>query len=208
MIINPMEPRNSSAYPATLITVYRMIVIPVLLWLMISGHERSFLYLVSFNLVMNVVCSLIPHHYKKHSYFGTKVDALVADTQVVIAVIVLLLMNPGFTLKQWPVLTALVSLFLTQQLVTFLSYRKITMYHTWLSKLAAMVQAVFFLVMFFTPGPHEKMFYVVSFITALEIIEEILLVVLLPEWKGDVPGLYSILRSGNSNRNNNQDDSP
>jgi CDP-diacylglycerol--glycerol-3-phosphate 3-phosphatidyltransferase len=77
--------------------------------------------------------------------------------------------------------------------MAFLRYRTITSFHTYLAKLAAILQGSFLLLLFFVQNPPITLFYAVVIITALELIEECILVVLLPKWTANVKGLYWVL---------------
>ena len=68
-----------------------------------------------------------------------------------------------------------------------------TNFHTWLAKTAALLQGIFLLLTFFTGQPYLLLFYTAAIVTMLELIEEIILVYLLPEWKMNVRGLYWVL---------------
>ena len=69
-----------------------------------------------------------------------------------------------------------------------------TGFHTWLAKAAAVMQAIFLLLLFFLPKPVYIMFYVMTSITILDLMEEIAMVLLLPQWEADVKGLYWVIK--------------
>ena len=69
-----------------------------------------------------------------------------------------------------------------------------TGFHTWLAKTAALLQGVFLLLVFFTDRPSMPLFYAAAIITILQLIEEIILVHLLPQWQTNVKGLYWVLK--------------
>ena len=73
-------------------------------------------------------------------------------------------------------------------------YGKISSFHTYLAKIAALLQGGFLILLFFLPEPPLTLFYIASAVTILEIVEEMILVVLLPKWKINVHGLYWALK--------------
>jgi cardiolipin synthase len=73
-------------------------------------------------------------------------------------------------------------------------YGRQTSFHTLLAKVAAVLQAAFLLLLFFLPQPLIILFYVTAAVTALDLVEETILVALLPHWQANVKGLYSIRR--------------
>ena len=77
-----------------------------------------------------------------------------------------------------------------------------TGFHTWLAKTAALLQGIFLLLVFFTDQPFMPLFYAAAIITILQLIEEIILVHLLPQWQANVKGLYWVLKN---NKQHNTD---
>ena len=69
-----------------------------------------------------------------------------------------------------------------------------TSFHTYGAKIATIFQGIFLLLFFFLTEPLSVLFYITVIITALDLIEEIILVLILPEWKTDVKGLYWVLQ--------------
>ena len=60
--------------------------------------------------------------------------------------------------------------------------------------LTAMVDLAFLLITFFSDEPNVILFYAAAMITILELIEEIILVKLLPAWETNVKGIYWVLK--------------
>ena len=86
------------------------------------------------------------------------------------------------------------ALLVLQNIFALIRYRKITSFHTYLAKLAAILQGVFLILSFFLPEPNVYLFYIAAIVTAIELIEETILVTHLPVWKANVKGLYWVLK--------------
>ena len=69
-----------------------------------------------------------------------------------------------------------------------------TNFHTLLAKTAALLQGVFLIFVFFTEQPSLILFYAATIVTMLELIEEIILVGMLPQWQANVKGIYWTLK--------------
>ena len=85
-------------------------------------------------------------------------------------------------------------MFIIQIIMAIIRYGKISSYHTYLAKAAAIFQGSFMILLFLLPEPVMPLFYVAALITFLDIAEEIILVFVLKEWKTDVKGLYYVLK--------------
>jgi len=56
------------------------------------------------------------------------------------------------------------------------------------------LQGVFLILVFFTEHPSLILFYAATIVTLLELIEEIILVGMLPQWQANVKGIYWALK--------------
>jgi CDP-diacylglycerol--glycerol-3-phosphate 3-phosphatidyltransferase len=88
----------------------------------------------------------------------------------------------------------MLSLLFIQMLLAFIRYRKMTSFHTYIAKIAAVLQAVFIVLIFFLPEVPYWLFYTAAAFTIINLIEEIILIFLLPQWQSDVKGLYWVLK--------------
>ncbi len=176
------------------ITLYRIVAAPVLLILIFTGQFDIFKWLLGISFFTDLIDGFLARRYKVASVLGTRLDSLGDDLTVLAGVIALFVTKTEFIKEQKFVFILLLLLFLTQITYAFIRYGKITNFHTWLAKAAALLQGVFLLLAFFTGEPNLVLFYAAAIITILEIIEEIILVRLLPNWETNVKGIYWVLK--------------
>ncbi|MFN4971056.1 MAG: hypothetical protein ACK5FH_07435 [Bacteroidota bacterium] len=103
-------------------------------------------------------------------------------------------LKPQFFIEEWAFLVPLGLLFVLQTGFALYRYGKITSFHTYLAKLAALAQGIFLLAFFFFETINYPLFYGAAFITMAELMEEIIIVWLLPQWKSNVRGLWWVLQ--------------
>jgi CDP-diacylglycerol--glycerol-3-phosphate 3-phosphatidyltransferase len=113
---------------------------------------------------------------------------------VLVGIIALFVTKLEFIKEQKFIFLLLLVLFLVQTIYALIRYGKMTNFHTYLAKTAALLQGIFLLVTFFSEEPNLILFYAAAIITILELIEEIILVKLLPNWKTNVKGIYWVLK--------------
>ena len=85
-------------------------------------------------------------------------------------------------------------LFVLQTVYALIRYGRISSFHTYLAKLAAILQGIFLILVFFTKEPILFLFYTASLVTILELTEETIMVYFLPKWEANVKGLYWVLK--------------
>lgn len=176
------------------ITVYRIIAAPCLLILLFSGQVGIFKWLLALSFFTDLIDGFLARKFKVTSVMGTRLDSIGDDLTVLVAVIGLFVLKADFIKEQKLIFIGLLVLFIVQVAYAFIHYRKMTGFHTWLAKTAALLQGVFLLLVFFTNQPIMPLFYAAAIITMLQLIEEIILVHLLPQWQTNVKGLYWVLK--------------
>lgn len=176
------------------ITLYRVVAAPFLLVLLITGQYMPFKWLLLASFFTDFIDGFLARRYKVTSVAGTKLDSIGDDLTVLVAMVGLFVMMPEFINKEKYVFILLLILFLGEVSYAIFRYRKMTSFHTYLAKAAAILQGLFLLFTFFTGQPVYVLFYAAVFITALELLEEILLIRLLPVWETNISGLYWVLR--------------
>lgn len=176
------------------ITLYRIVAAPILLLLVFSGELEIFKWLLGISFFTDLIDGFLARRFKVASVLGTRLDSIGDDLTVLVGVIALFVTKMEFIKEQKFIFILLLLLFLAQTTYAFIRYGKITNFHTWLAKTAALLQGVFLLLAFFTDEPNLVLFYTAALITMLELIEEIILVRLLPNWETNVQGIYWVLK--------------
>ena len=133
-------------------------------------------------------------HFKCQVFWGAKLDSIGDDLTVLAGSAGLTITRFEFIKEQWLIIAALVLIFIIQLTMALSKYQKMTSFHTYLAKAAAVVSAFFLLSTFFFDEIFYWLFYMAIGITALELIEEIILVVIIPEWRANVKGIYWVLK--------------
>ena len=190
--------QKSSYFIVNGITLYRVLVAPLLLFLILTNRPEWFKWLLAISFFTDAIDGFLARKYKVVSVMGAKLDSIGDDLTVVAGVIGLFVFKGDFISQQYIWLLFLLSLFVIQVISAFTRYRAITSFHTYLAKLAAVFQGVFLILAFFTPEPILLLFYMAVAVTALDLLEEIVLTFMLPEWKANVKGIYWVLKQRNN----------
>ena len=184
------------------ITLYRIVAAPCLLILLFTGQLNMFKWLLALSFFTDLIDGFLARKFKVASVLGTRLDSIGDDLTVLVAVIGLFVLKADFIKEQKFMFIGLLVLFLIQVIYAFIRYGKMTGFHTSLAKTAALLQGILLLLVFFTDQPFMPLFYAAAIITILQLIEEIILVHLLPQWQANVKGLYWVLKN---NKQHNTD---
>src|SRR4030095_11516526 len=176
------------------ITLYRIIAAPFLLVLLFTGQYEIFKWLLGVSFFTDLIDGYLARKYKVTSVLGTRLDSIGDDLTVLVGLIALFVLKGTFIKEHNIVFIILLVLFLVQTIFAFTRYGKMTSFHTYLAKTAALLQGIFLIITFFTDQPNLISFYAAAIVTMLELTEEIILVSLLKQWKANVKGIYWVLK--------------
>jgi cardiolipin synthase len=177
-----------------LITLYRIITFPLLVYLVVVDDIALFKWLLLASFFTDAIDGFLARKYNATSILGAKLDSIGDDLTVLAAAIGLFSVRFDFVREYAAIFIALFALFAIQVAVSFYRYAKISTFHTYLAKVAAVVTACFLLSVFFFDGISYPLFYTAAAITGLELTEEIMLAAVLKEYRSNVHGLYWVLR--------------
>ena len=184
------ETHKQAWYVINGITLYRTIAAPFLLVLLFTKQYEIFKWLLGVSFFTDLIDGYLARKFKVTSILGTKLDSIGDDLTVLVGLVALFVLKLEFIKQHIIVFIILLVLFLVQTTYAWIRYGKLTNFHTYLAKTAALFQGVFLILVFFTDEPSLILFYAAAIVTMVELIEEIILVSLLPEWQANVKGIY------------------
>jgi phosphatidylglycerophosphate synthase len=176
------------------ISFFRIIAFPIFMVLLVINRIDIFKWLLLVSFLTDAMDGYLARKFRVTSILGARLDSISDDLTVLAAFLGLIVVHPQFLLEQWLVIVILLILFLVQAAYAFIRYQKMTSFHTYIAKAAAVLQGIFMCAMFFLDEPLPWLFYLAAGTTALGLLEETLMIGVLPTWKADVRGLYWAMR--------------
>lgn len=177
-------------YIVNAITLYRLLAAPFLLFLVIDHQLVWFKWMLALSFLTDAIDGFLARRWGVVTELGSQLDSIADDLTVLMAIIGMVVFRLNFVMSQLSWIILLTGLYLLQLVLALIRYRKTTSFHTYLAKGAAVMQGVFLTLLFFLSQPSVTLFYAAALVTLLDLLEEILLVLMLPVWQSDVKGLY------------------
>ncbi|MBL7846380.1 MAG: CDP-alcohol phosphatidyltransferase family protein [Cyclobacteriaceae bacterium] len=174
------------------ISFFRVVAFPVFLVLLTLRAVDAFKWLVLASFLTDALDGYLARKFKVISILGSRLDSLGDDLAILAAFLGVVVFRWNFLIDQWILISLLWFLFLVQLGYAMAKYQKPTSFHTYGAKLATLFQGAFLSSLFFFDEPLLPLFYGTVVVTSLELIEEIIMVGMLPTWRSDVRGLYWI----------------
>lgn len=192
--------RKQSYYIVNGITLYRLVVFPLLILLIISKRFDLYKWLLLVSFLTDAIDGFLARRYKAVSVLGAKLDSIADDLTILSVIIAAIVYKPEFIRKEMSLIIILLGLFVFQTIYALVRYGKLSSFHTYAAKFAAILQGSFLLLLFFLREPVYWLFYIAAVATIADLLEEIILVWILPKWTANVKGIFWIMRGKRSNR--------
>jgi CDP-diacylglycerol--glycerol-3-phosphate 3-phosphatidyltransferase len=192
----PARPRFWRHVPNVL-SATRIVFAPLMLLCAITGHERAFTWLLVPALLTDAADGWIARSLGVQTRLGARLDSL-GDSLVWYAGLAGLVAFKREVLAAHALLFgAVIACWLLESLLAWLRYRRLSSFHTWLSKLAGVLLSAYVVTLFLWDH-WPPLLMVAATASILASLEEMVLLAMLPEWRSDVPGVWrlrSMLRS-------------
>lgn len=176
------------------ISFFRVAAFPVLIVLLIVGNLQVFKWLILASFITDAIDGFLARKFKVISILGSRLDSLGDDLAVFASFLGVIVFRRDFLVEQWLPISLMWALFFIQLGFAMARYQKPTSFHTYGAKLATVFQGAFLCSLFFLEETLYPLFYATVAVTCLELIEEILMVGVLPAWRSDIRGLYWALK--------------
>jgi phosphatidylglycerophosphate synthase len=179
-----------SYYLVNGISLFRMVAVPLLVWLALSHQFGLFKWLIALGFFTDAIDGYLARRYGVNSKLGALLDSIADDLNLAAAIIGVYVLDPDFFVKERVTILILTGLYLTQNLLALIKYHQLTTFHTYLAKTAAVLQGLFLIAFFFLAQPLYWLFYIMAIVTAMGLVEEIVLILRLSRSRNDIKGLF------------------
>jgi phosphatidylglycerophosphate synthase len=176
------------------ITLYRLVAAPLLVILLIYDRPDLFKWMIALSFFTDAIDGYLARKFNVASVAGAKLDSIADDLTIVVAMAAVFVFKTEFVKEERIIFLSLFALLIIQTIYALFKYGKISSFHTYMAKIAAVLQGSFFILLFFLPEPIYPLFYLAAIVTGIELLEEFLITHFLAEWETNVKGLYWVLK--------------
>lgn len=178
-----------------LLTGFRLVAAPILLWQAWNGYRLSFLLLLAACFLSDMLDGLAARLTGQESEFGATLDSW-ADVTIYLTISVACWwLWPEIMGKEWPYVLMVVASCLLPAIVGFLKFGCFTSYHTWATKFAVAATGITLYLLLLQGMVWPFRFAAVVCMAAAG--EEIALTMLLPQPKSNVRSIWRVLTKHN-----------
>jgi CDP-diacylglycerol--glycerol-3-phosphate 3-phosphatidyltransferase len=170
----------------------RLLATPVLFSAAVREQRQLFTWLLLACLVSDILDGLIARVFRLQSRLGSLLDSTADMIVFALTVGGVFVFHREFLWAHAGPIGGLVGLYFVEVAGAVWRYGRISSFHTILARVAAYAQGIFVMSLFLW-GYHAGIFFAMVALSSASLLEEILLLTVLPEWKTDVRGLYWVL---------------
>jgi CDP-diacylglycerol--glycerol-3-phosphate 3-phosphatidyltransferase len=175
-----------------LLSLFRLLSVPVLLALAAHGLHRPFLVLLVLGLMSDGVDGYLARRWNQHSDLGARLDSW-ADMATWLALPPCgWWLRPEALAPELPWLCSGLAAYLLSVAVGWFRFRRLIAYHTWGAKALSFLAGAAVLI-FFAHGPGWVLRLLVPLVM-LSALEEIVITCLLPDYRTNVPTAWHAWR--------------
>ena len=177
-------------YLVNAVTLYRAVSSVFLLYFIWTRNVEVFKWLLAISFFTDAIDGFLARKFRVSSIMGARLDSLADDLTLLMGILGIFRFEPEFVQQELAWIIILIAMYLIQTTMALVRYGRVSSFHTYMAKGSAILQGSFLILLFFLPEWPLALFHFAAVFTILDLIEEIILVIVLPEWKTDVTGLY------------------
>jgi cardiolipin synthase (CMP-forming) len=177
-----------------ILSLYRIVVFPFILWLILTGNEKLFAVFITISLVSDLLDGLIARTFKMQTRIGALLDSW-ADLGTYILAFLAIGLFKWQEIKPYSFMLYLFAFIMAlSYIVVFVKFKGLIGLHTYMFKLTGYLQGAF-IISLFVWGFYLIPYYICLIWGILACIEEIIIILILKEPQSNVRGLYWVLKN-------------
>jgi cardiolipin synthase (CMP-forming) len=177
-----------------ILTFYRIITFPVILWLAVSGFERLFAIMLIINLLTDVLDGLLARLLHQQSEFGARLDSIADIGSYILAVTGIFIFKADEFAPHLTSFLVFLSLFIAAIMLSLIRFGRFPSLHLYSWKIGGYIQGAFLIVLFANDF-FTEFYYIMICWGMLSFIEHIIIQLIIPEMKSNQKGLYWVLKN-------------
>ncbi len=175
-----------------LLSLFRIVATPFLLLAAWLGQEKLFFTLFLLMLLSDALDGILARALHQTSDLGARLDSYGDILTYLATPVAVWWLWPEIILQERVYIFAAILIYIAPAIVALLRFGKLASYHTWITKLSALLMSTGVLVLLIWREP--LLFHIAVWFLLLEAMENIAITLILPEQKSDIHTLWHALR--------------
>ena len=177
-----------------ILSLYRIVIFPVILYLLLRKNESLFAIFITISLITDILDGLIARVFRMQTRIGAKLDSWADTGTYILAFIAVYLFRWKEIKSEWIILVVFFTVWILSYVVVLTKFKGLIGLHTYLFKITGYLQGAFIVILFLF-GYNVWLFYVCLVAGILACMEEIIIILMIKQPVSNVKGLYWILKN-------------
>ena len=186
--------KNNLLTVPNLLSFYRLLTFPCVLYLALSGQEQLYVIFLVINLITDALDGIIARVFKMETEFGARLDALADVGMYITAIIGVFKFKAGDFAPHLLSLYIYIFVFLVSILIPVIKFGRFPSLHLYSSKIGGYLQGLFFFVLFISEF-YTLFYYLVIIWAILAFCEQICVQLVVKQFVTNAKGLYWVLKN-------------
>ena len=182
-----------------LITIYRLVAFPLILYFVIAGKESLFTIFLVINLLSDALDGYIARTFKMETELGAKLDSFADNLTYLLVFAGIYAFKLEELLPYKVSFLIFIGILILTVILSLIKFRKFPSLHLYTTKIGGYIQGAFFICLF-TIGFITPFYYFVICWGIIGAVESIAIQLILPEMRSNVKGLYWIIKEINKRK--------
>ena len=187
-----MKPKDQINVP-NMLSLYRIIIFPVILCFILLNRETWFFVLLMINLITDILDGMIARKYHLNTDWGARLDSMGDNLTYTLAFTGILVFKLEAIRPYLFSFFTFMGLAVALIVLSLIKFGRFPSFHLYSFKLGGYIQGIFFF-MLFTCGFVKSFYYFMIVWAILACIEHIIIQLIIPEMRSNVKSLYRILK--------------
>jgi cardiolipin synthase (CMP-forming) len=171
------------------LSLYRIVIFPFILYLILSGNESLFAIFITINFITDILDGLIARTFNMKTNIGIKLDSWADTGTYLLAFLAIYLFKWSAFQSHVIILYVFVAIWIISYVVVFIKFRGLLGLHTYLFKITGYLQGAF-IVLLFIADFYTWFYYLAIGIGILALLEEIVIILSIKAPMSNVKGYY------------------
>lgn len=176
-----------------LLSFYRLLATPVILYFALTGNEQVFAVLIVINLISDVLDGLFARLLNQQTDFGARIDSIADMATYFLVFLGIWVFKRADFAPHIVSFSVFIGLLIGSLVLSLIKFGRFPSLHLYSWKIGGYIQGTFFVVLF-AFGFYTPFYYVMVTWGILAFLEHIIIQLIIPEMQNNAKGLYWVLK--------------
>ncbi|NMH27554.1 CDP-alcohol phosphatidyltransferase family protein [Flavobacterium silvaticum] len=176
------------------LSFYRLLMVPVIIWTLVSHNRSLFITLICINLITDILDGFIARTFNMSTEIGARLDSLADIGTFLLSISGFWIFERDFVIENRIAFLLVFGFYLVPQFISLVRFHRPTSFHLYTSKALGYIQGIFIFT-FFVFGYWNVYFYFMVVASCLADFEVLLVVLSVSKLRSNAKTIFHVLKT-------------